>query len=275
MSIAPSFLGKVKRSILRRTFGASNKDQRNLELLRLHNLPRYVHTVTNLPGFEIEIPDGPSFAAVWTEVFEREIYNFNANTSSPRILDCGANVGLSCLYFKSRFPNSRITAFEPDPAIFNCLERMMNFGKLHDVELIPKAVWSSETTLQFTSEGSDAGRIDCENSSKSINIQTIRLNEYLREPIDFLKIDIEGAETEVICDCAENLHNVNNLFVEYHSFLGKPQTLHNLLATLNNAGFRLQIQDVGIAAKPFLEVKSYLGMDMQLNIFGYRAGVNH
>ena len=43
-------------------------------------------------------------------------------TSTPRILDCGANVGLASLFFRRLYPQARITAFEADPALFAILE---------------------------------------------------------------------------------------------------------------------------------------------------------
>jgi hypothetical protein len=64
---------------------------------------------------------------------------------------------------------------------------------------------------------------------------------------------------------------VKNIFVEYHSFAGQPQTLGKLLQILIDAGFRFHLHPMSSAQKPFIEVKSHLGMDLQVNIFGYRA----
>jgi FkbM family methyltransferase len=240
-------------------------------MARLAQLPRYVETTTNLMGFKATIPDGPSFIAGWSEIFQNRIYDFSTNNRSPRILDCGANVGLSCLFFKQRFPDCKITAFEPDPKIFAYLSRFVASAKLPAVELVPKGVWSSATSLRFSSEGSDAGRICIgARAANVIEIQTVRLRDYLCEPIDFLKIDIEGAETEVIVDCADSLDYVSRLFVEYHSFIAQPQTLDHILTVLRHAGFRIQIHQVFKAENPFLGIPEHLGMDLQLNVFAYR-----
>ena len=251
---------------------AAPPDPSQVEIARLARLPRYVETTTDLMGFEATIPDGPSFIAVWSALFQNGIYDFSTNSPSPRILDCGANIGLSCLFFKQRYPDSRITAFEPDPKIFAYLKGFVAHAKLSDIELVPKGVWSSATNLSFYSEGSDGGRICCIGAppAKVIEIQTVRLRDYLCEPIDFLKIDIEGAETEVIIDCADSLEHVNRLFVEYHSFIAQPQTLDQILTVLRHAGFRVQIHPGMKAEKPFLDISEHLGMDLQLNIFAYR-----
>ena len=274
-SIIKKVLRQVKSAIHQCTKpNVAPISHQDYERQRLGSLPRYVETTTDLPGFTIRIPDGPSFLAVWTEIFDRGIYEFNTKNPSPRILDCGANVGLGCVFFKTRFPKARVTAFEPDPKIFSYLQESISAAKLTDIELIPKAVWSATTILQFSSEGSDAGRIEEISSAKRIEIQAVRLRDYLSEPVDFLKMDIEGAETEVLLDSASLLANVSNIFVEYHSFSNKPQTLDQLLSTLKQAGFRVQIQPMLVAAKPFIKVENYLNMDLQLNIFAYRDRIS-
>jgi hypothetical protein len=124
--------------------------------------------------------------------------------------------------------------------------------------------------LPFQPDGADSGRIELAGQSVGIEIETIRLFDYLDQPVDFLKIDIEGAETEVLLDIAPRLGCVRNLFVEYHSFARHLQTLDQILLVLRQAGFRVQVQPGRYASQPFLKVEDTLGMDMQLNIFAYR-----
>lgn len=266
-----NYLRKLKQSIhLATAPGRCNRGKTSVETARLAKLPRYVETTTDLPGFPFRIPDAASFLASWEEIINQEIYDFKCQSEMPRILDCGANVGVSSLYFHRRYPNARITAFEPDPAIFSYLENNLKSAGITNIDLCDKAVWTSETTLKFQSEGSDAGRIDFISDSNTIEVRTVRLKNYLNEEVDFLKLDIEGAEGEVILDVEPCLVNVRNVFVEYHSFVDKPQMLGSLINVLTNAGFRLQIHHVCPSPKPFIHANSNLGMDVQLNIFGYR-----
>lgn len=266
------FLNRLKRAIHKVTAPGQAFPRHALwERHRLATLPRYVETTTNLPGFLFRIPDGQSFLASWEEIFDREIYGFSHASVAPRILDCGANVGVSCLYFLKRFPNARITAFEPDPKVFAYLKDNLTNAGGTGIDLIPKAVWTSVATLQFQSEGADGGRIGNGEGKNVIKIATVRLRDFLTESVDLLKIDIEGAETEVVLDIAPLLENVMNIFVEYHSFAGQPQTFGKLVQTLIEAGFRVQVHPMHVAPRPFIKVDSYMGMDMQLNIFGYRT----
>lgn len=240
------------------------------ELWRLDALPRRVPATTHLPGVCWRIPDGKSFELSWNEIFGREIYKFIPTGKPVRILDCGANVGVSCLYFYRNFPGARITAFEPDPEIFACLKENLAAAGCDGIELVPRAVWVSDTTLKFHSEGTDSGRIEPGAGGKVIEVAAVRLRNYLNEPVDFLKLDIEGAETEVLRDIAPALGSVRNLFVEYHSFTGQKQTLGELVQLLVDAGFRVHLHPVNPAPNPFVAVSDHLGMDLQLNIFARR-----
>lgn len=243
------------------------------ELERIKTFPRYSNVYTNLLGKNLIIVDGWSFYYSYQEIFERGIYAFKSTKTSPVILDGGSNIGLSVIYFKMLYPNSKIFAFEADPKLFQILKSNIANFSYNDVELIDKAIWNSDTILDFAVEGADGGRIshkiDEENADK-IKVKTVRLRNYLDQNIDFLKLDIEGAETDVILDCSDCLYKVENLFIEYHSFLKEEQRLDDILHILKKANFRIQIQTQFCSPQPLLDRSTQLGMDLQLNIFAYR-----
>lgn len=246
------------------------------EIKRLKDFPRYQKGDSGLLGPDLKFVDSASFLFLHDELFRKQIYQFNTSNPSPYIIDAGANIGLSLYYFKQRFPSARIVAFEPDPEVFEVLEENVNSLDLTDIELVRKGLWNQATTLQFFAEGADGGRIAVAGDHEQLQtIETVRLRSYLDRRVDLLKMDIEGAETDVLEDCADLLHHVDRIFVEYHSFVRQPQKLHHLLAVLAEAGFRYHIQHVGVTSKhPLMKIQSYLGMDSQLNIFGVREGEN-
>jgi FkbM family methyltransferase len=241
------------------------------ELSRLRRMPRYQTTSTTLLGKPFRILDAASFLSMEREIFQQKIYAFSAANGSPRIIDGGANIGLSVFFFKNLYPSCRLTAFEPDPKVFSVLEENVRVHGSEGVELLQRALWSAETTLDFASEGADGGRVSRDKDSGNAFVQTVRLRDFLGEQIDFLKLDIEGAETEVLGDCADRLENVSNLFVEYHSFTSERQSLHRLFGILASAGFRVHIHPLSHSPQPFLHRKTQLGMDLQLNVFAYRS----
>jgi FkbM family methyltransferase len=243
---------------------------RQRELSRLRSLPRYQATTTDLfLGTRLQLVDAASFLAQYDEIFESESYHFTANNETPYIIDGGANIGLSVLYIKRLYPNSEIVAFEPDDLVYRALE--FNTKKLKNVTLIRRALWSSETEQDFFADGADAGRLAQRGDKIGYLVKTVRLADYLTRHVDLLKLDIEGAETEVLHDCEGLLVNVERIFVEYHSFPNRPQVLDRLLQILRNSGFRIDIYACGSPRRPFSARRNYLGMDLQLNIFAYRT----
>ncbi|NBD18850.1 MAG: FkbM family methyltransferase [Cyanobacteria bacterium] len=242
-------------------------------LKKLHNSPRYTPLVTSVLGKPVKLIDGRSFYYSYKEIYEEEIYKFLTDNKKPVIIDCGSNIGLSILYFKSIYPDSDIIAFEPDPIAYKTLEANLKSFGYEDVEIYNKALWKEETTLEFGVEGADGGRI-MQNKQESfkgqVKVPAVCLSNYLSQPVDFLKLDIEGAETAVLKECSDYLHQVKNLFVEYHSFWGQSQTINEILSILKDANFRVSIHSQFASGQPFVKQPLQLGMDLQLNIFAYR-----
>lgn len=249
---------------------AAEYRHKSRHLRRLRSLPRYQPTTTDIFGVPFHVADSASFISTFRQIFEEQIYRFSSRDEQPYILDCGANIGLSLVYFKQLYPRSTIVAFEPDKAIFDILTKNIRNFAFDDVELVNCAVWNCATNLDFTSDGADGGRLSVASDKPDHLVKSVRLKDYLNRKIDLLKLDIEGAETVVLSDCAEQLNNVDTLFVEYHSFDKQPQTLHILLSILAQSGFRVHIQAPVSSPQPFIKCNPMMGMDMQLNIFAYR-----
>lgn len=245
------------------------------KLKKIAKINRFIYGYTNILGVKFKYADSASFVFIYKEVFQKNIYKFKTNTSKPYIIDCGANIGLSVLYFKKNYPHAQIVAFEPDFEIFKILNENIHTFNLKDVHCVNKAVWSSETELDFYSDGSDGGRIQYSEllASKIQKIKTTTLFNYLNQPVDFLKIDIEGAELEVLKSIKHQLQNVTFLFIEYHSFVNLKQSLNELLEILTECNFRYYIEHIGIKSNhPFDKVNCESGMDNQLNIFAKKTG---
>jgi FkbM family methyltransferase len=225
-------------------------------------------------GKRFEFIDGSDFLFLYDEIIRNEIYRFVTNEEEPLIIDGGANIGLSVVYFKRLYPRSQVIAFEPDPDIFKILQRNCQTFGLEGVELFERALWASDNTLGFRKEGSLGGRLAFnDNGNADVQVRTQRLRNLLNSRVTLLKLDIEGAETEVLEDCGAALANVQNLFVEYHSFADRPQSLHRLLAIIHDAGFRTHIHVYKPSPQPLFQRTIREGIDrvdMNLDIFGYR-----
>jgi hypothetical protein len=82
-------------------------------------------------------------------------------------------------------------------------------------------------------------------------VDCVRLAGYLQEPVDFLKMNIEGAEWEVLSDSREGLRNVREMVIEYHHLPGCPRTLHRILSLLHEAGYDYLVHDFDGETSPF------------------------
>ena len=239
---------------------------------KLFKRKRFEAYTTSFKGHTLHVHDKASFQLGYSELFDEEVYKFGSQKGAPYIIDCGSNMGMSIIYFKSLYPDSRIVGFEADPYVFSFLKKNVQSFGFRDVTVINKAVWDvNDEALSFLAEGGAGGRVQEKSDQfKFVDVKTTRLSDYLTEEIDFLKIDIEGAEYKVLADCVGGLKFVKNLFIEYHSMENETQNLHLILQIVNEAGFRYHIKEAYTTPFPFIERKLNFGMDLQLNIFCYR-----
>jgi FkbM family methyltransferase len=209
------------------------------------------------------------------ELFIEELYKQDL-AERPFIIDCGANMGLSIIYLKQQYPQAEIVGFEPDETNFGLLSKNMESFGYAGVSLRKEAVWKENIVLRFSNEGSMSSKITDHQTEHSRDVQAVRLKDFLTRTVDFLKMDIEGAEFEVMMDVADQLHHVRNLFVEYHGVFGQEKELNSLLAMLTEKGFLYYIKEAAsIYNHPFSQVKNpIIPYDIQLNIFCFRPAGN-
>ncbi|HEY4937111.1 MAG TPA: FkbM family methyltransferase [Puia sp.] len=205
------------------------------------------------------------------EIFVDEIYKQDL-PPRPYIIDCGANIGLSIIYMKRLYPDAEIVAFEPDEENFKLLEKNIRSFGLDQVDARKEAVWIEDKMLGFSGKHSTESRLVADNTIGSEMVKAIRLKNTIHKKIDFLKIDIEGAEYKVLLDLQGKLQLVKNLFLEYHGNFNQNGELNEILIFLVNNGFRYYIKEAASVYKtPFFrkEGNSY-PYDIQLNIFCFR-----
>lgn len=265
-------LRKEFRRFKRRISLIFNASNIKLELGRVADFKHFTVGYAHVFDKPFKFHHGPSFAESYIEIFETEIYRFKATPGSNIILDCGANMGLSVLYFSQNYPDHQIIAFEPDPEIFAILKENVETFDLKNVTLYQKAVWTQTETLKFFTDGGMGGRIGNEYSNQKPQIiEAVPLLDYLTENVDFLKIDIEGAEDTVLKYCGENLQKAKHIFFEYHNNVNSKQTLHELLALVESLGFHYYIKESATRKRPFIDTRLICeSFDMAINVFCYK-----
>jgi FkbM family methyltransferase len=141
----------------------------------------------------------------------------------PRVIvDAGANIGMSTIYFANRYPNSRIIAIEPEGSNIRILKRNCCF--FPNVKIIQGALWSSSGEVSLTNHGKEPWTFavaegpvpDANSKVKSYSMLDI-LEIANADRIDLLKLDIEGAEKELFSSDSDLwLDRVSVLAIELH-----------------------------------------------------------
>jgi len=147
-----------------------------------------------------------------TELVKKEIKEGDV------VLDLGANIGYYTLIFaKLVGPEGRVIAFEPEPDNFSLLEKNVKINGYNNVVLVKKAASDKAGKLKLYLSESNKGDHRIYNSHDGrnfIKIDAVRLDDYFKNhkrPIDFIKIDTQGAEARIIAGARRMLQNNKNI----------------------------------------------------------------
>jgi FkbM family methyltransferase len=198
-------------------------------------------------GWDLEYPAATAMLSFIDQILFRGMNDFSSDTDAPVIIDCGANIGYTSLHYKRCYPAARITAFEPDPQFLPMLRANLERNGATDVEVVPAAAWLADGRSAWVLEGRDGSRLgDGTAGQRTTTVGTVDLRTYLTEDVDLLKMDIEGAEFDVIPHIAPALHRVRNIVVECHiTDSTKYDGLARLMTTLTASGFRISVNSWG------------------------------
>jgi FkbM family methyltransferase len=198
--------------------------------------------------YRVKYLDQNSFQIALWEILFKGVYQFEADSDSPMILDCGANIGLATLFFKWKYPKSRILAFEADPNITAVLKDNINSNRLQGVEIHNVLLSNSEGEHVFYAgdSGSLVGSVipGRQANHHAITVRADKLSRFIKGPIDLIKMDVEGSEFEVIQDLisSRTSSQVHTMIIEYHHKIGgESSRLAQFLKLLEDDGFEYQI----------------------------------
>jgi len=155
------------------------------------------------------------------------------------ILDLGANVGYTTAHLAARYPGARVIAVEMDAANAELATR--NTASFSDrCHVLHAAVWPEDGQVLYTGDSEWGFRV-CDShlsdgqqamSAPAFSVETI-IRKYDLQRIDYVKMDIEGAEAILLKSHAEWLRQVYSMNVEVHS----PATMQGCADALTRMGF--------------------------------------
>ena len=264
--IRSKFVPDSAQSVVLNTFFSSEA------VSAIRSAPRYTEGIVDFESCRMKYSDNFSFVSMINEIFVNNNYRYAAS-AHPFIIDCGANVGLSALYFARSYPGAAILAIEADPYICSLLQDNVSTNGLSGVTVLNRAVWTDESELEFVSDRSWGGHLkrDPTDRDATVKIKGIDLASLIDREVDFLKMDLEGAESAVIRHAKEKIALfVKHFFFEYHSSNGQRQELGEILSFFETNGFRYHIKEASPKSAPFLEKRLTHRMDCQLDVFLYK-----
>ena len=186
---------------------------------------------------------------LYSEIFIGLEYYFKSQNKQPFIIDCGSNMGMSILFYKYLYPDAEIIGFGPDIHAYNVLSKNVLDNKLSNTTVHQKALADKAGVINFFYDSDNVSALHMsimeERESKStIEVECTTLSQYINKTVDFLKLDIEGAETLVMRDLnsSDKLKFIKNMVIEYHHHIVKDEdNLSETLSILEQNGFGYQI----------------------------------
>jgi FkbM family methyltransferase len=172
------------------------------------------------------------------DVYEKMLSNIELGSS---VVDIGANIGVFTAAAASRLTTGKVFSFEPNPEIFGLLNEnivLNNFG--NKVVTYPMAVTSKREnrSLYFESQMWGGAHVVGENPAKEqaekFEVECIGLDDIFEltqlTSIDFLKIDVEGAEEEILKGATPDAFNrIRHILIEHHAPLVSPAEIKKIL----------------------------------------------
>ena len=165
---------------------------------------------------------------------------FIADCDDPFIVDGGGNIGMSSFFFKHLYPKCHIAVFEPDPKNFEDLKK--NLSSFEHIDFYCMALSDAQEVVPFFRDNIHftGGSISVPpNNTEQLTVKTCQIADVISRDIDYMKLDIEGAEEKVMRHIKESFsYRIKNFFIEYH---------YNARAPYNHLSFLLE----------FLEEREY------------------
>lgn len=220
--------------------------------MRFHLGNKFGHTASRGEPIALDIWIGANARTVYARPYSGDIfilyevlafkaYQLPLDDVDPArvftIVDCGANIGMTSLYFADRYPHARILAIEPDPENYRLL--CLNVAAEPRILPLQAAVVGQPTSKILLSQDRPAwgnSVVVGARMENAVEIDAITLDQlfdrYALQRVDLLKVDIEGAEVDVFA-APSFLDRVQYVVVELHD----DYTLDRFGADIVSKGF--------------------------------------
>jgi FkbM family methyltransferase len=190
---------------------------------------------------------GQSVANLYDAIFCDRLYESPTPLpAAPRIVDAGGHLGMASLYFLTRYPANRVLTIEANPSLVELLrENLAPWAGRNQIVAAALATHAGSTTFYvdadnpFTVTGGIENRERPDLRVQQIEVPCVDAAQLLREPIDLMKLDVEGHEYALLQLELFRPSHVKNLVIEFHEVDAPRERFARTLALLAQRGYRV------------------------------------
>lgn len=171
---------------------------------------------------QYEVPTIPGVQPIHLDAVEQTYARLVQAGKTPLIVDCGANIGASAVWFKLRWPRSAVVAVEPASANLALLEQ--NCAGLESVSIVAGGVGAEDGDAFLNDGGGGHWGYQTGSSGNGGAVRIVSLAGLIeRNASDtmvpfILKIDVEGAEKELFDHSLPTIASFPLIIFEPHDF---------------------------------------------------------
>ncbi len=196
---------------------------------------------------------------IW-EIWKAKIYDdarFPIHAEDV-VVDIGGHIGGFAIRAAKLATHGQVFVYEASSKNYTLLEKNRQLNNADNLHIHNKAVSHQTGEMKFyiPSENGALGSLMQETDSPVETVQATTLTDIVQDnnlkQIDYLKVDVEGAEYDILLNCpAETLAKVLRIVMEYHEFEGDERSHRDLVNLLQAHGFHVAVED-GIFPQKFL-----------------------
>lgn len=170
-----------------------------------------------------------------------------------RALDIGANIGNHSIYFSKIAGIEEVTCFEPQEHVFGILRRNIELNDLNNVKAVRAAVGEKQGTADIKMHRNTSFHGTVYHEVPDGDVPVVSIDEITPEPVDFIKIDVEGMQMSVLKGAVEVLRRDRpKLWIELRRNHGEFEPANAFLEDLD-LGYRarpISADDILFVARP-------------------------
>ncbi len=188
---------------------------------RLIGHPHTIGVVPPNTEYPVRLRLRTSDVSLYSDVLVGQGYDIPLATDASTIVDLGANIGLTAIFYACKYPKAKVIAVEAEASNYDLM--LENIAPYPNIVPIHAAIWDKDGTIGVGGSahgkwGFVVGEQELEEQVRAVSIPTL-MREAGITSIDILKVNIEGAEKELFESSSSWIGKVNVVVVDLHEYL--------------------------------------------------------